>query len=77
MEKYQFYSEVKGFYNEQIDRGKKWKAGWIAITYKQKFGTWPTKEMGQIQPKEPSKNTRTYIKFLQIKNAKSRKKMRA
>jgi superfamily II DNA or RNA helicase len=68
-EKKQFYAELK-YYCED----KKFKPGWAAFKYKEKFGSWPNHpNIKYIDPVEPSQATLNWIKFQLIRWAKRRK----
>lgn len=54
-------------------RAKGYSDGWAAHKYKEKFGVWPHRKSDVI-PMEPSDDVRGYIKHLQIKQAKSKRK---
>ena len=52
-------------------RDKGYKDGWAAHKFKEKFGAWPH---GTALPIEPDDEVRGYIKHLQIRQAKSKRK---
>lgn len=66
-DKEQFYRELLWI---TIDKG--YKEGWASWKFKEKFGHFPAKKRG-LSPVKPSKETLNYIKYLNIKKAKSRK----
>jgi superfamily II DNA or RNA helicase len=53
-------------------REKGFKDGWAAHKFKEKFGVWPHRN--DVVPVEPNDEVRGYIKHLQIRQAKSKRK---
>lgn len=69
-EKQQFYSELIGLKNEFRMKGKPKGEKWHAAMYKQKTGVWPKGLMDLA--KNPSMETRNYVKSRMIAFAKGR-----
>jgi len=61
-----FYAELLGYAKQ-----KRFKEGWCSHKFKEKFGHFPAKKKG-IHPIQPSQETLNYIKYLNIKRAKSK-----
>jgi len=70
--KRKFYNELCGIWQEKINAGKTTKKGWIAYTYKARFGSWPNEF--KFRPEEPSAETLNYVKHINIKNHKIKAK---
>ena len=66
-----WYRELCGYWQSKVNEGKSWKRGWISHKYKEKFGEWPD---FKFSPAEPSAEVTNYIKHLNIRAAKSRKR---
>ncbi len=66
-QKAEFYAGLKGHAKKKC-----YNQGWAAHKYKEKFGVWPNKYK-DVLPKEPSEEVKNYIKYLNIKRAKSKK----
>lgn len=73
--KRKFYHELCGVWQEKINAGKTTKKGWIAYTYKARFGSWP--DGFKFRPEEPSAETMNYVKHLIVKNIKQKEKAKA
>lgn len=71
-DKQKFYSELLGYQRERAARGKPVSDGYIAHTYREKFGVWPRSLSNY--PMVPSPETRGFIQHKNIKFAKSRAK---
>ena len=71
-DKQKFYSELLGYQRERAAQGRPVSDGYIAHTYKDKFGVWP-RSLSKY-PLVPSPATRGYIRHKNIKFAKSRVK---
>lgn len=65
-----FYNELCGYWQMKVNEGKNWKKGWIAHKFKEKYGDFPD---FKFRPVPPSAETSNYIKYLNIKAAKSSK----
>ena len=63
----EFYSMLLGYCAL-----RNYKTGWAYHTFKQRFKTYP--EYNDIEPIKPNKGCMNYIKYLQIKKAKSKNK---
>lgn len=65
--------ERERFYGELlwIQRERGYKPGWVGVQFKKKFQHWPD-GLGHLQPAEPSRTTRSWVKSRQIAWAKSR-----
>lgn len=74
-DKQRFYSELKYFQKEKAEMGKQYSDGWIAHTYKKKFGVWPKGMSSEII--YTSESTRSFIKSQLIRYAKGRAKSTA
>ncbi|HCG6030328.1 DEAD/DEAH box helicase [Vibrio parahaemolyticus] len=68
-----FYSQLYWYYLRQIEKGKNWKEGWIANTYKKKFGRWPDQNFKKI-PVHAKPETESWIKGMMIRMIKGRQK---
>lgn len=68
-----FYSELVGYYDQQLSAGRKWKHGWPAMKYKEKFKEWPSRSLIRT-PIDPSKNTMNWIRSTFIKWNKSKER---
>jgi superfamily II DNA or RNA helicase len=55
-----------------LARSRGYKEGWIAHTYKKKFGAWPPRIWQGAQPEAPSPEVLGYVRHLAIKYAKRR-----
>lgn len=66
-DKRQWYAMLKN-----IQQAKGYKDGWIAHTYKAKFGVWP-KGLSDVQPLAPSIEVTRFVKHRLIRQAKARK----
>lgn len=77
-EKLRFYSELKGYAEEEsarrVSRGlQPFKPGWAAVKFREKFGHWPNGDrIANVMPAPPSLATRNYVKSKAIAFAKSR-----
>ena len=65
-DKEQFYSELLW-----LAQDKGYKEGWASWKFKEKFNHFPRKKKG-VTPVAPSKDTLNYVKYLNIKKAKSK-----
>ncbi len=63
-QKEKFYGELKKYCSD-----KKYKPGWAARSYREKYGVYPNKYR-DAEELDPSPETLMYIKYLTIKNAK-------
>ena len=76
VEKKEQYGEGfrKKFYSELLGHAivKGYKVGWAAMKFKERFKTYPA--FGETPAMEPSKETKSYIRHLQIKHAKRRRR---
>lgn len=70
VDKQKFYSELLS-----IKAAKGYSDGWIAHTYRKKFGVWPRGL--EDYALEPSFETKNYVRHLQIRYAKSKEKQHA
>lgn len=62
-----FYEELLG--HAEI---KNYKKGWASFKYKERFGEWPPEQ--HYEPCMPTPETKSYIRHLQIRDAKRREK---
>lgn len=65
-QKAEFFSGLKGHAME-----KGYAKGWAAYKYREKFGVWPN-AYSDSPPKEPNEEVAKYIKYLNIRAAKSK-----
>lgn len=65
-DKRDFYAQLVGY---AVERGK--LNGWVAHTYRDKFGVWPT-NMDGVRSKPPGDEVRSFIRHKNIAFAKSR-----
>jgi superfamily II DNA or RNA helicase len=63
-----FYAELLG-----IAREKRWKHGWAAHKYGERFGEWPPRSFASVTPVQPSIETRRWVRGITIRWLKSRK----
>lgn len=74
LEKQQFFSELIGFMNEaRLQKGKNYSYNWPNGMFKNKFGHWPDKNYHRT-PKNPTMETRNFIKSSNIRFAKWKQK---
>nr|ELR5039292.1 DEAD/DEAH box helicase [Providencia stuartii]ELR5082479.1 DEAD/DEAH box helicase [Providencia stuartii] len=74
-DKQSFYSQLKYYQNIRATEGKPLSDGWVANTYKEKFGCFP-RGMHDM-PQELTPEVSNYIKHKQIKYVKARQKLSA
>ncbi len=76
-EKQRFYSELVGYRNFiRETKGKEYSKGWLAHTYKDKFGVWP-RNINERIAIAPSQETLNFIKAKMIRNAKGKERRAA
>lgn len=66
---------MKYYQNQRATQGKPISDGWVANTFKDKFGVWP--RGFHNTPQEITPEVSNFIKYKQIAFAKSRKKAQA
>jgi hypothetical protein len=66
-QKRNFYKQVIGYASGMNPRGKKYSEGWVAHTYRAKFGVWP-RGLG-LEAGNPEKPSQEVIAFIRAKNA--------
>lgn len=67
LERLHFYLELRAYAED-----KGYKPGWAAVTWKEKHGTWPSREWNERDPRPPGMATMRYIQYLNIRKARSR-----
>ncbi len=67
-----WYSQLKYYAKE-----KGYKAAWVSHKFKSKFREWPAKEFRELPSSEPSTEVRGWIRYEQIKYAKSKNRVAA
>jgi hypothetical protein len=55
-------------------RLRRYKSGWAAVNYKEKFGTWPPQRA--VAPIDPSPEVRSWVRSRMISYAQAREKER-
>lgn len=71
-DKQSWWSQLKYYQNQRATQGKPISDGWVANTFKDKFGVWP--QGFHNTPQEITPEVSNFIKYKQIAFAKSRKK---
>jgi DNA repair protein RadD len=57
------------------ERGR--KPGWVAHQYKAKFGEWPPRNSGNVDPIDPTPEVRSWVRSRDIAFAKAQEKLRS
>lgn len=80
MERIRFYCELLGYLEERnarVAEDKRWKKGWAAFAYQERYGQLPPREWGNYTPEAPSLSTERFVKYVQIRRARRRNKEQA